>query len=142
MKVEAHFKREADRMTRTKRIEMNNRGFTLLEVLIALVVLSVGVLGIAAMHIVSIRGNFFSHYLTEASYTAQDRLEFLDALPNDSPQLQFKDFDDGNINIAGIVFSRRYTVVDDPNAGRRITYTVSWNDGVSRSIVFSTIRSQ
>jgi len=121
---------------------MSKKGFTLLEVLIALAILSVGVLGIATMRIISTRGNCFGHYLTEASYTAQDRLEFLDALPYDSPQLQPMDYDDANINIAGIVFSRRYRVVDDPNTGRRITYTVSWNDGVNRSVVFSTIRSE
>jgi prepilin-type N-terminal cleavage/methylation domain-containing protein len=139
MKAEAQVKRESDRIIR--RIGVNKRGFTLVEILIALVILSVGVLGIAVTHIMSIRGNSFGRYLTEASYTAQDRLEFLDVLSYDSPQLQPMDYDDGNVNIAGIVFSRSYRVVDDPNTGRRITYTVSWNDGVNRSVVFSTIRS-
>ena len=129
-------------LRRIERIEMNKRGFTLIEILIAMVILSVGVLGIFSMHIVSVRGNFFSHYLTEANCAAQDRLEFLDAIPYDAPQLQPDEHNDDNVNISGVTFSRKYRVDDDPNTGRRITYTVSWNDGATRSVVFSTIRSQ
>ena len=121
---------------------MNNKGFTLIEVLIGLVILAIGILAIAGMQMTSVRGNFFSHYLTQASYTGQDRLEFLDNRPYDSNELLAGTHNDAPANIAGIAFNRSYTVVDDVNGYKMITYTVRWNDGMNRSIVLSTIRSQ
>lgn len=121
---------------------MNKKGFTLVEVLVGLVILAIGVLAIAGMQVTSVRGNFFSHYLTQASYVGQDRLELLDNLPYDSLLLQLGNHDDGPTTISGIVFNRSYSVVDDPNGYKIINYTIRWNDGVNRSIAFSTIRSQ
>ena len=120
---------------------MNKKGFTLIEVLIGLVILAVGVMAIAGMQMTSVRGNFFSHYLTQAIYTGQDRLEFLDNLSYTSNELLAGSHNDPDTTIAGIVFNRSYTVVDVVN-GKMITYTVRWNDGVNRNIVLSTIRSQ
>ena len=120
---------------------MNRKGFSLIEVVIGILILAVGVLSIVGMQIASVRGNFFSRYLTQANYIAQDRLESLDNLPLTSPDLAAGPHDDGTQTISGIVFNRQYTVVDEVN-GRRIDYTVAWNDGVDRRIVFSTIRSE
>jgi Tfp pilus assembly protein PilV len=114
----------------------------LIEVLVGLVILAIGLLAIAGMHVSSVRGNFFSHYLTQASYAAQDRLEFLDNLPYGSARLQAQNYDDGTTTISGIVFNRSYAVADNPSGYKVINYTVAWNDGVRRSISFSTIRSQ
>ena len=120
-------------------MELNKKGFTLIEVLVGLILLAIGLLAIAKMQILSIRGNFFSHYLTQASYVAQDRLEFLDNLPY--AQLQAGNYNDGSTTISGVVFNRSYTVVNNPGGYTIINYTVTWNDGVNRSIAFSTIRS-
>lgn len=119
---------------------MNKKGFTLVEVLIGLIILAIGLLSIAGMQITSVKGNFFSHYLTQASYVGQDRLEFLNHLPIDDAQLQPGNYNDGTVTISGIVFNRAYTVAINGDF-RTITYTVSWNDGVNRRISFSTIRS-
>jgi type IV pilus assembly protein PilV len=121
-------------------MEMNKKGFTLIEVLIGLVLLAIGLLAIAGMQMTAVRGNFFSHYLTQASYVGQDRLEFLDNLPVNSPELQAGSHDDGTVPVAGIIFTRTYTVNINGDL-RTIIYTVSWDDGVPRSISFSTIRS-
>ena len=120
---------------------MNKKGFTLIEVLMGLVILAIGLLAIAGMQVTSVRGNFFSNYLTQASYAGQDRLEFLDSLAYTSAELSANNHNDPSTTISGIVFSRSYTVVDDPNGYKIINYTIRWNDGVNRSIVFSTIRS-
>ncbi len=120
---------------------MNRQGFTLIEVLVGLVLLAIGLLAIAGMQITSVRGNFFSHYLTQASYAGQDRLEFLDNLSYGSNELLAGNHNDGTATIAGVVFNRSYNVRDD--AGYKIiNYTISWNDGVNRSIVLSTIKSE
>jgi type IV pilus assembly protein PilV len=119
---------------------MNKKGFTLIEVLIGLIILSVGLLAIAGMQITAVKGNFFSHYLTQASYVGQDRLELLNNLPVDSVELQAGNHNDGTTTISGIVFNRSYIVVVSGGT-RTITYTVGWNDGVNRTISFATIRS-
>ena len=119
---------------------MNIKGFTLLEVLIGLVILSIGLLAIAGMQVTSTRGNFFSKNITEGSYVAQDRLEFLNNLPITSAQLQTGNYNDGTITYSGVLFNRSYGVVD--NGGlRTINYVVSWNDGIPRTITISTIRA-
>ena len=119
---------------------MNQRGLTLIEILIAIVILSIGILGIGAMQMASTRGNFFSHYLTQACYVAQDRLEFLNHLPYDDALLTTGIHNDGNTTLSGIAFSRSYEVANNGDL-KTITYTVAWNDGMNRQTAFSTIRS-
>jgi len=118
-------------------------GFSLIEVLIALIFLAIGILAIASLQVTSVRGNFFSNNLMQATYVAQDRLEFLKNLPYDSSRLaqgNYKPDPDGPVTVSGIVFNRSYTVSD---AGYKlIDYTVTWNDGVDHRISFSTIRAQ
>ena len=117
------------------------KGFSLIEVLIGLVFLSFGLLAMAGLQATSVRGNFFSNNLMQATYVAQDRLEFLKNLPFDSAQLQTGNYNPGPITISGVVFSQSYTVTVNGNI-RTIHYTVTWHDGINHSITFSTIRSQ
>jgi prepilin-type N-terminal cleavage/methylation domain-containing protein len=56
-------------------------GFTLIEVLIALVVLSVALVGLIPMLIHTIRGNTFGRTATEAATYSQDALEELRRAP-------------------------------------------------------------
>jgi len=120
---------------------MNHKGFSLIEMLVGLIFLSVGLLAMATMQVSSVRGNFFSHHLTQASYVAQDRLEFLNSLPLDSAQLQPGAYGDGTVNVSDIVFNRSYSVAIHGEL-TEIHYRVAWNDGVGRNIAFSTIRSR
>ena len=55
----------------------DEKGFTLVEILIAIVVLAIGVLAMGQMQIASIRGNSIANTLTEATTLAQDRMENL-----------------------------------------------------------------
>ena len=48
-----------------------NNGFSLLEVLIALLVLSIGLIGLAGMLVVSVRTNHSAYLRTQASFLAQ-----------------------------------------------------------------------
>ena len=120
---------------------MKNKGFSLLEVLIGFAILGVGLLAIAALQTTSVRGNFFSHNLMQATYIAQDRLESLRNLPFNSSQLEPGTYNDPPTTVAGIVFNRSYQVNNNPSGYKVITYTVSWNDGVDHQISFSTARS-
>ena len=121
-------------------------GFSLVEFLIGTIFLAIGLLAIASLQVTSVRGNFFSSNLTQATYVAQDRLEFLKNLALNDPSLGTGDHPDGTTTInTGLTFNRSYTVesVPDPNGSYlRINYSVQWNDGVAHNLSFSTIRSE
>jgi type IV pilus assembly protein PilV len=57
------------------RIFRDTNGFTLIEILIATVIITIASLGIATLTVGIIRGNSFSNRLTTATTLAQDRLE-------------------------------------------------------------------
>jgi len=61
----------------------DERGFTLLEIIIAISILTIGLLAVATMQITAIRGNNFAYIRTEGSTLAQDKMEELIALPFD-----------------------------------------------------------
>jgi type IV pilus assembly protein PilV len=117
------------------------RGFSLIEVLIALIFLAIGLLAMAGLQATSVRGNFFSNNLMQATYVAQDSLESLKNLPLDSSQLQAGNHPDGFIPIAGVSFNKSYTIAVNGNL-KTINYIVTWNDGINHNVTFSTIRSQ
>lgn len=117
------------------------KGFTLIEVLIGLIILAIGVLAIAGMQITSIRGTSFSNNLTQASVIAQDRLEFLKGLPLNDARLNDGTYPDPpNIGI----FTRTYTALRNPNPNYvTITYDVSWTEkGIPHSVSFRTIKAR
>ena len=60
-----------------KRLSLNDKGFSLLEVLVAVVIFAVGILAMAALQLTAIKGNHFSNNLTEATTIAQEKLEEL-----------------------------------------------------------------
>ncbi len=63
------------------------RGFTLIEVMVALAIFSVGLLAIFSMHISSIRGNALARGVTENATVAAGKVEQLMALPYDDSEL-------------------------------------------------------
>ncbi|MBF0379271.1 MAG: prepilin-type N-terminal cleavage/methylation domain-containing protein [Desulfamplus sp.] len=62
-------------------------GFTLLEILIAMSIFSVGILAVAGMQISSIRGNDSAAGFTEALIVGQSKLEYLSLIPYTDPLL-------------------------------------------------------
>ena len=129
---------------------MNNpsadKGFTLIEVLIGLIILAIGILAIAGMQITSIRGTSFSNNLTQASVIAQERLEFLKGLPLADASLNTGDYDDlANVKICTLPQPTiAYRAQRNPNPNYvTITYTVSWVEkGIPHSVSFRTMKAR
>ncbi len=65
----------------------NNRGYSLIEVLIAMAIFSIGILGVAGMQISSTGSNSTARKITDATYRAEDRLETLMSLTWADPNL-------------------------------------------------------
>jgi type II secretory pathway component PulJ len=116
-------------------------GFSLIEVLIGAIFLAIGLLAVGRLHITSIRGNSFSGNLMQATYVAQDGLEFLKNLPLEHDSFTEGSHQDGEVTVLGIVFKRSYSIIANSRL-TTINYTVKWNDGKDHALTFSTIRSQ
>jgi type IV pilus modification protein PilV len=117
------------------------KGFTLLEVLIGFVILAVGILAITAMQITSTKGGYFSNNVTQATILAQDKLENLRNLSYRDSDLSSGQHSEGAIQ--GTIFSRQYTIAEDAgNSIKTITVTIQWTDRGNHNISFSTIRAK
>ncbi len=124
----------------------NQKGFTLLELLIALTILTIGLLGLAGLHIAAIQGNVSGFKISTAAAVAQERIEELKALDASAAALTAgAHADDGNQVVQGITYNRSYTIQDNtPVTGTStITLTVTWVEpgtGVTRNTrVFTRI---
>jgi type IV pilus modification protein PilV len=108
------------------------KGFTLLEVMIGLVILAVGLLGVANMATMSIRANANAGQLTNAYQSAQAEMEKLRALPwgslvNGSNTRTSK----------GMTFTNSWTISTTGNM-KDVTLSVSWVDKTDHKIDLKT----
>jgi type IV pilus assembly protein PilV len=117
------------------------KGFTLIEVLIGLIILAIGVLAVAGMQITSIVGTSFSNNLTQASVIAQDRLEFLKGLPLTDFRLDTNNYPN-DIKVG--IFTGSYQTNRNANPNYvTIIYTVSWLEkSVTHTVSFRTIKGR
>jgi prepilin-type N-terminal cleavage/methylation domain-containing protein len=53
------------------------RGFTLIEILVALVITVLGLMAISAMYVANAQGTSYARHATEASVLAEDQLELM-----------------------------------------------------------------
>ncbi len=108
-------------------------GFSLIEVLIALVILSIALLGMASLMSSATKYNASGNRLTEATTLAQDKLETLRITP--WTQIVSSTTADAIVGSNGTNYTRGWVVV--PNGDdtlRTVTLTVAWNDGVAHSV--------
>jgi len=107
------------------------RGFTLLEVVIAMLLLGIALLGLMALQIRSVRSNAFSNRMTVASCFARNQVETLRA----DSSADWESVTDGQFSetvpdagAAGMVFTRRWEIeTDSADRMRDVSVTVSWN---------------
>jgi type IV pilus assembly protein PilV len=122
------------------------RGFTLIEVLVTALILTIGLLGTLGLATGIIRGNFFSKNLTSATAIAQTQLEavqnrgYVNATTSNFPAAA------ATVSMGNVSFSRTTTITDNsPSSNMKtISVTVAWNEtnNAARSVSLQTILAQ
>ena len=115
-------------------------GFTIIEVMIAIAVLTIGLLAIGSVQISSINGNNTGKMTSQAATFAADQLERLLAL----------DFDDSDLDVGAYnrqegSYSIDWTIANAATANTRlITVTVTSDNlaMVGRQIVLNAIKTE
>lgn len=112
-------------------------GFTLLELLVAMTILSVGLLGMASLTTGIIKGNYFSKNVTSATVLAQSQLE--DIQRAGYANATTANFPADNPSMGGVTFAKTTTISTGPIANtKKIDVQVSWEGG-AKSVTVSTI---
>ena len=106
----------------------NERGFTLLEIIVAIAILSFGLLAIATMQASAIKGNTHAFGITEAMTLVQNRVERLMSLPYNDTTLDETGTIDG---VAGLDDTAAPDQADPRNpiqiSGSHRQFNVFWN---------------
>ena len=98
----------------------DKKGFTLLEVMITMLISTIGLLGLASMQVMAIKGNSFGQQMTVASTLAQNQLE---EMRQNAGALA--DGEDTVTDHNGITYTRTWTVT--PNTPQTNMNTVLIN---------------
>jgi len=115
----------------TKQIR-NDNGFTIIEVLIAMIIFAVGILAIGKMQLVSINGNNIAGKYTEGSTLGVSEIENIIATAYDDASL----VDGTNGTVTQGLYTVNWTITDSvPIANvKKINMVVTWNlKGQSKS---------
>jgi prepilin-type N-terminal cleavage/methylation domain-containing protein len=107
----------------------NRNGFTLIEILVALVILSIALLALAGLMVTTTKNNAAGGHLTEAATFAQDTLERLRVSPLSSIPTGVM-IQNSCVGSTGVLYtgSWRASVANSSSTLDRISITVNWVD--------------
>lgn len=114
-------------------------GFSLIEVLLALIILSISLLGLAGLMVTTTKNNSSGSHMTEAATFAQDKLEELRAMRWENlPAGTSSDQKSGSTDIN---YTRNWTVATS-GALKTITISINWQDRTNHSIGLTSVLTQ
>lgn len=123
--------------------ELDNQkknGFTLLEVLFALAIFSIGLLAVNAMTTMVIKSNYMSKNLTTAVHLAQNKLDELRAGAYTSVVDTSETGLDSQESAGAGIFDRTVMVTTSTNPDyKTVEVVISWSDPDLRQVAMKTI---
>jgi type IV pilus assembly protein PilV len=115
----------------------NQKGFTLVEIMVAISIIAIGLLGLVSVTVMVIKGNTFSKTMTTATTLANDKMEQL-------KKTGYASLVSG-ADTAQSIYTRTWTVMQDsPVAGMKtVVVTVQWTwEGVVRNVTVRSLIAQ
>ncbi len=112
-----------------------DRGFTLIEIVIAVFLIVTALVGLTSTTVIAIKGNSFSKMMTTATTLAQDKMEVL-------KNRSFANISSGGPEIVQTSYTRSWAVTDgSPTANiKTIGVTVAWSwQGTSHSVILNSM---
>ncbi len=107
----------------------NEKGFTLIEVMVAITILAIGLLAVAATPVMVMSGNNRAQRITEASFGAMDRFEQLMMLDNSAADLTSGNHS-ATVTQGGLTYTVKWVVTDLDSSRKQIDVTVQWSEGL------------
>ena len=124
----------------TMRRLRDTKGMTLLEVTIAIFLLAIGLLGLAGLQLVALRGDTLGHEATLATTLAKNKVAELEKAD------QVTEGADHYIDKKnGVTYTRQWTVHSDPpqTTIKRVEVQVSWQGAqADRCVTVSTVMQE
>ena len=133
-------------MRRELPLQKNGKGFTLVEILIAILLLVIALVGLASVTVSVIKGNDLSRMVTTATTLAKDEMEQLKNLSATSAG--YDALTNGSQTGLETIYTRTWTVGavgatapdNDTTKMKKITVTVTWTwNGQSHNVTLNTI---
>ena len=120
-----------------------DKGFSLIELLIAMSIMALGMLAAASMQYSAVRNNTTGNTATQATMLAKATLEMLKGQDIDSAELAVGDYADSTRVDAsgnpGGIYNRNWRVDVLGASSRRISVTVEWTKfGSTRRVIVSS----
>ena len=120
---------------------MNDRGFSLIEVMVAIVILTIGLIGVAGLQGTAITGNQHGNTMMQATTLAEETIEQIRNAAYDD--ITVTNFPELESDVDGSIYDREILIEPDTplNELKRITVTVSWRTLRRHQVVLRTIVS-
>ena len=115
--------------------DRHQRGFSLIECLVAIAVFSSSIMGLSSLTVMVIKGNSSSQAMTVATAMATDKMESLQNMAYDGVA-------SGGPETLQNIYTRQWTVTNNLPVlnTKTIVVTVSWNWlGLTRNVTLTTI---
>jgi prepilin-type N-terminal cleavage/methylation domain-containing protein len=113
------------------KVLIKSSGFTLIEVLITMIILSFSLLALAGLMATTTKNNANGSHITEAATFGQDKLEEIRATQwGNIPVGTRSDQKSGS---TGLIYTRNWNVSESGKI-KTITITIDWNDKTNHSV--------